>query len=135
LKTAVDSSVLLDVLVPDSQFHDISVEALRDAYDAGSLVACEVVWAEVRVHFPTDELFVETMRVLGLSFDPLSDGTAKLAGQIWRDYRATKRARRDNLIPDFLVGAHATLQADRLLTRDRGFYRQLFNGLKIINPT
>ena len=37
-------------------------------------------------------------------------------------------------VADLLVGAHALLQADRLLTRDRGFYRDYFRGLKVIEP-
>jgi hypothetical protein len=37
-------------------------------------------------------------------------------------------------VPDFLVGAHALERADALLTRDRGFYRRYFKGLRIIEP-
>jgi predicted nucleic acid-binding protein len=48
MKTAVDSSVLLDVLGADPEFGEASREALRSAHDAGALVACEVVWAEAR---------------------------------------------------------------------------------------
>ncbi len=36
---------------------------------------------------------------------------------------------------DFLVGAHARAQADRLLSRDRGFYRAEFADLDILDPS
>jgi predicted nucleic acid-binding protein len=38
-------------------------------------------------------------------------------------------------IPDFLIGAHALLQCQGLITRDAGFYRDYFKGLKVIVPT
>jgi len=36
--------------------------------------------------------------------------------------------------PDFLVGAHAMMQCTGLITRDAGFVRDHFKGLKIIVP-
>ena len=61
MKTAVDSSVLLDVLMGDPTFGPASREALRSAYDHGALVACEVVWAEVRAHFAAAHPFQEAL--------------------------------------------------------------------------
>ena len=37
-------------------------------------------------------------------------------------------------LPDFLIGAHALLQCSGLITRDAGFFRDYFKGLKVIVP-
>ena len=135
MRTAVDSSVLLDVLGADRNFGERSREALRTAYNAGALLVCEIVWAEVRAHFSSDEGFAVSIDLLGIQFDPISVDAASLAGRLWRQHRGTHPPSRDRLIPDFLIGAHARMQSDGLLTRDRGFYRRYFSGLRLIDPS
>jgi predicted nucleic acid-binding protein len=128
--------VLLDVLTGDPTFGAASREALRQAYDAGALVACDIVWGEVRAHFPADDVFRSTLAMLGVIYEPLQQEAAELAGQFWRSYcQATRRRDRDRLVADFLIGAHAELQAEALLSRDRGFFHTHFQGLRLIDPT
>jgi hypothetical protein len=73
------------------------------------------------------------MDKLGVHFAPLCVEESLSAGARWREYRA-RGGRRTRMIADFLVGAHALHAAERLLTRDRGFYRAYFRGLKVEDP-
>jgi predicted nucleic acid-binding protein len=132
VRTAVDTSILLDVFQPDPRFGPPSREALRRAYAQGALVACEIVWAEIRAHFPTDGLFDEAVGTMGIRFEPLSAATVTAAGRLWRESRRSGKAVPARVVADFLVGAHAQLQAEALLTRDPGFYQRHFQGLKVI---
>jgi predicted nucleic acid-binding protein len=134
VKVSVDSSVLLDVLGGDPIHGERSREALRRAYDTGALVACEIVWAEVRAHFPTDAAFSEALSFLGIRFEPISAEAAAKAGNLWRELRREPGASRVRVVADLLIGAHALIQSDALLTRDRGFYRGRFKGLRILEP-
>ena len=131
--TAVDSSVLLDVLLDDPTYRVTSLGALRGARSAGELVACPVVWAEVRAAIPRADRLGARLVAAGIAFDPFDEECAERAGTLWAAYRAAG-GRRERLIPDFLVGAHALVRRARLLSRDRGFYRVYFKGLTVVDP-
>ena len=132
--TAVDTNVLLDVFGADPEFGQRSAAALRACLREGRLVACEVVWAETASFFPSPAAARGPMERLEVGFSPLDVEAALAASGAWRKHRA-KGGRREWVVADFLIGAHAQLHAGRLLTRDRGFYRACFSGLKILDPS
>jgi hypothetical protein len=98
------------------------------------LVACEVVWAEVAGSFISPEAAREALDLLGLEFSALTAEAALKAGIAWRAYRERGGAK-TRVTADFLIGAHALWQADRLLSRDRGFYRSYFKRLSVVDPS
>jgi predicted nucleic acid-binding protein len=132
--TAIDTNVLLDVFGADPKFAPLSSEAIRNCLREGRLVASEVVWAEAATVFGDVARFRDAMDKLAASFSPMTEQAAVKASEAWRRYRAGG-GRRDRIAADFLIGAHAQVVADRLLTRDRGFYRRYFVGLQVLDPS
>lgn len=126
--TAVDTSILIDVFGNDPTHGRSSAQVLRKCLQEGQLTACDVVWAETRAFFPDDAAFEAAMHTLGVCFSPIDIKAAKHAGACWQAYRK-KGGPRKRVIADFMIGAHALHQADRLITRDRGYYRSHFKNL------
>jgi len=132
--TAVDTNILIDVFKADSTFGPRSADVLGRCLDEGSLVACDIVWTESGTVFVRHDQFLEAMLSLGIGYSSIVRSAALVASRAWRRYRA-RGGRRQRVAADFLIGAHALEQTDRLLTRDRGFYRDYFEKLRVIDPT
>jgi hypothetical protein len=60
--------------------------------------------------------------------------SAQLAGEMCASYLRRKPRPAGRVLPDFLIGAHAMCLADRLLARDRGYYRDYFKKLRVLEP-
>ena len=133
--TAVDTNVLLDVFTADREHGERSREVLRNCLAEGGLVASSIVWTEVATLFePNPSAAEKAMDTLGVVFVPSEREAALLASGFWQVYRQrVGDARR--IAADFIIGAHALTHADRLLTRDHGFFRDYFAGLVVVDPT
>ncbi len=130
---AVDSSVLLDILIDDPAFADASGSSLEQAISVGEVVVCEAVVAEVQAMLDTRETAMDALAEFGIRYVPISENAAVRAGHMQRRFR-DRGGRRQRVVADFLIGAHALLQCQGLITRDADFFRDYFKGLKVIVP-
>ena len=118
--TAVDTNVLVDILEPDPRYGTPSGDTLTRCLGEGTVVACDVVWAEVATVYGEKQTeLLAALEILRIDYSEVSREAALEAARHWHTYRRRGGARQ-RIAADFIVGAHALVQCDRLLTRDRG---------------
>jgi predicted nucleic acid-binding protein len=132
LNTAIDTSALI-ALYKGEASGEAWLEALQNQARLGRLMVCEIVVAEVAALIHDDRETLVFFEDLGIECDPILTPAALLAGNIFHAYRRAGGTR-EHLVPDFLIGAHALLQADQLAAADRGYLRRYFPKLRLVGP-
>jgi len=131
--TLVDSNVILDVATTDPTWARWSEAALAHAARVGPLVINAVVFAEVAIGYDLIEDADEALPADVFIRAPIPYEAAFLASKAFLAYRK-RGGRRERTLPDFFVGAHASVAGLRLLTRDARRYRTYFPRLELIAP-
>ena len=153
--TAVDTNILLDILISAAPDYEQSRQAIIEAELGGAVIVGEAVYAELAAEFDTEEELEVFLARIRVAFQPSGVGALFQAGNAWRAY-TSRRPRnmvcptcgndqpvtcgrcganlrpRQHVVADFLIGGHAVAEADRLLTRDRGFYATYFPELRLM---
>jgi predicted nucleic acid-binding protein len=130
---AIDSSVLVDLLSNTGPAAESAEACLRSALLIGPVVVCDVVVAEITTALKDGDEALGVLEDIGIAYLNVEARAAVRAGEMQRRYRQ-RGGRRARTVPDFIVGAHALLQCSALITRDAGFFRDYFKGLKVIVP-
>jgi predicted nucleic acid-binding protein len=131
--TALDTNILFDVVLPNADFVEGSIQAIQAGAQTGSLVICDVVYAELCFEFSSRnecDRFLDANRIDLLT---MNREVCFLASRAWQKYRR-QGGPRTRILPDFFIGAHATVLSSELVSRDSDFYRKYFPQLKVIDP-
>ena len=129
----VDSNVLLDLMTEDTRWFSWSAEAVEKAADRFRLVINPIIYAEVSIRYSRIEDLESALPKAMLDREPIPYEAAFLAGKCFVVYRQRGGARQSAL-PDFFIGAHASVAGYRLLTRDAARYRSCYPRLALIAP-
>lgn len=137
MRTALDSNILslLWSAHPDAGRMNTQLEEVRSQ---GGLVISGAVFAELLAHPRISVQFVQSFlreMTIDVDFD-LGEDIWRLAAERYSAYAVRRRQSGGGLpkrlLMDFVVGSHAKLKADRLMTRDAKRYGQNFPDLRLI---
>ena len=136
MRTAIDTNII-SALWSGEATAAVVKNLLDEAAERGGLVICPVAFVELRA-FPratasyVDSFLDETGIVADWTFD---EAIWQLAAERYERYAVRKRKQKmgepKRLIADFIVGAHALLRADVLLTLDPRPYCRDFAELSL----
>jgi predicted nucleic acid-binding protein len=129
----VDSNILIDIFDLDPLWFEWSAERLDTLGAASALLIDPIIYAEVAAGFARIEDLELALAPYPLVRESLPWDAAFMAAQAHKIYRRRGGAKRSPM-PDFYIGAHATIGGYTLLTRDPVRYREYFPRLRIVSP-
>ena len=129
----VDSNVLLDLMTEDSRWFSWSAQALAGAAESYRLVINPIIYAEVSIRYSRIEHLDAALPRAMIDREPIPYEAAFLAGKAFRAYRQ-RGGTKQSTLPDFFIGAHASIAGYSLLTRDAARYRTYFPRLRLLAP-
>lgn len=129
----VDTNIFIDIFGPQGDFSDWSRTVLIAIRQDCDLVLSPIVWAELAGLVRSERELSALTAPLHLVRESLPFEAAFRAGTAHVAYRR-QGGTRERTLPDFLIGAHASIHGHRLLTRDAVRYRAYFPELDLISP-
>lgn len=131
--TLVDTNVLLDLVTDHPEWSDWSLARLEEAALAGPILINGVIYAETSIRYSRIEDLDAMLAEARIELAPVPRSALFLASKAFQHYRIAGGTR-TGVLPDFFIGAHASIEGWPLLTRDTSRYRSYFPKLRLISP-
>jgi predicted nucleic acid-binding protein len=129
----VDSNILIDIGTAGREWGGWSSNALAEAAEHTRLLINPIIFAEVSIGYDNVQDLERALPEELYEREPLPWEAAFLAGKCFVNYRR-RGGQRTAPLPDFYIGAHATVRSLAILTRDASRYRTYFPKLPILGP-
>jgi len=130
----IDSCVLLDLFTDDPNWADWSENILNQYSQTNSLYINSIVYTEISIGFHKIEELEDALHQVGIRALEIPREALFLAGKVFVQYRNNKGTK-NTVLPDFFIGAHATISDFDLITRDKARFKTYFPKLNLIAPS
>ena len=129
----VDSCVLLDLFTNDENWANWSENILEKFSQTNTLYINSVIYTEVSIGFNKVEETEAAIEALSVKVLEMPREALFLTGKVFLKYRRNKGAKNSPL-PDFFIGAHASVSQFGLVTRDIAKYKAYYPQVNLIHP-
>ena len=129
----VDSCILLDLFTDDLNWANWSENILDKYSQTNTLYINSIVYTEVSIGFNKIEELEKAIEQLGIKVLEIPREALFLTGKAFLRYRRNKGTKNSPL-PDFFIGAHASVSSFDLITRDLTKFKTYFPQVKLIHP-
>jgi predicted nucleic acid-binding protein len=127
----LDTNIVIDLIDPDSS-PDVAA-AVADLRNGQEMIINEIIFAELSGRTQSAHDLITMLKFAEISVARLSLEACHRAGVAFNAYRKSGAAR-TTILPDFLIGAHASILYCPLVTRDRKLFATYFPEIQIIDP-
>lgn len=129
----VDSNIILDLFLDDPKWAEWSETNLENCASNSTLCINPVIYTEISIGFTRIEYLDKALSQASFEILDIPKEALFLAGKAFLTYRKRGGTKRSPL-PDFYIGAQATVLNLDLITRDISRYKSYFPTVKLISP-
>ena len=129
----IDSCVLLDLFTDDKNWAAWSESTLEKYSQINTLYINSIVYTEVSIGFDRIEEIESAIDALGIKVLEMPREALFLTGKAFLSYRK-KKGTKTSPLPDFFIGAHASVSKLKLITRVVSKYRTYFPQVQLVHP-
>lgn len=131
--TLIDTNILLDVLEQRQQWLAWVLRQFERLAEDGDLIINQIIYGEASVPYASQSEFDDIFPSEIVKREDFPWAASFIAGKVHQQYRAGGGQKLSTL-PDFLIGAHASVKGYRVLTRDAARFRTYFPNVEVIAP-
>jgi len=129
----IDSCVLLDLFTNDENWADWSESILEHYSQTNTLYINSIIYTEISIGFKKVEEVEGAIDKLAIKVLEIPREALFLTGKAFLKYKRNK-GNKISPLPDFFIGAHASVSNFGLITRDLAKYKTYFPQAKLIHP-
>jgi predicted nucleic acid-binding protein len=130
----LDTNVIIDILSDSSERKDSCEEILINALAQGPVCICDSVYAETSIGMQDQTELDDALDFLNISKKHPTNTTLFMAGRAFKSYKDNTAGPKNNVLPDFFIGAQAACDGVPLVTSDQNRMRHYFPDLQVIVP-
>jgi len=133
----IDTNSLIYLSDPNSKFHVWAKDIVENTLNDGPIILPDIAWAEFAYIYDNITQVREALPSYPFERLALDDESLFKAAQAFKvsnQSNANEQTNRKSILPDYFIGAQATVHQCKIITNDISIYQSYFPEVQLLHP-